>query len=198
MRRNIDCASAQISSRSSARATATSASRRAIVSACAARSSQVPGSSVAITARSTSMSECASACLREIQRAMEPSAGLAQLGERLGMPRRRRAQPLQRVRAPAKLLQNGVVRDGPQFARMADARGAAPCRRPAAPPAASRCGPATPARTRRAARHSRHPPPAPPSPRGRWRRSRRRNPDRRRPGPRSVRQRDDRSARRCA
>ena len=55
---------------------------------------------------------------------MEPPAVLAQIDEQFGMSRRGGADALQRVRAPAELLQDRVVRDRAQFARMADARGA--------------------------------------------------------------------------
>src|ERR1700722_18410598 len=60
----------------------------------------------------------------QIQCAMETAAVVPHVGEGFGMPRRRRAQSLQRIGAPAKLLQNGIVWDRPQFARVADARGA--------------------------------------------------------------------------
>lgn len=50
----------------------------------------------------------------------EAIAGRPQVGKLLGTPGEREAQSLQRVRAPAYLLKNGVVRNGAQLARMAD------------------------------------------------------------------------------
>ena len=73
-----------------------------------------------------------------------------------------------------------------------------PCHRPAVPRGASRCDRPTLARMRRAARHSLRHRPVPPCRRARWRRSRRRSRDWRRPDPRSDRPPDDRSAARCA
>ncbi len=90
---------------------------------CARRDrAKSPGPSVPITARSTSRSEWARPCRRQLERPTEPAASLAHRRKRLGMPRRGRAEPMQRVRAPAELLQDRVVGDRSQLARMPHAR----------------------------------------------------------------------------
>ena len=57
----------------------------------------------------------------EVERAAEARALLAQALEQFGVARGGLAQALQRVRAPAELLQDRVVGDGAELARVADA-----------------------------------------------------------------------------
>ena len=123
MRRNIDCAAAQMSSRSSARATATSASRPAAVARV--RGAVEPGAGIE---RRDHRAQHVDIGMRQRVLTPDPSRdGTGGCSRRrsansLGMARRGGADALQRVRAPAELLQDGVVGDGAQFARMADAR----------------------------------------------------------------------------
>ena len=87
---------------------------------------------IATIARKTSRSECANACAARSSARRNRGLVRSQLRERLGMLARRRAQSLQRVGAPAQLLQDRVVGDRAQFARMTNRRRAAGIRLPGA------------------------------------------------------------------
>ena len=187
MRRNIACACAHRSSRSSARATATSALPPA--GDARMRGAVEPRAGIECGDHGAQHVEVGmrQRMRRQGQRVAEPRAVLAQFGERLGMARGGGAEALQRVRAASR-AGAGWRCWGSRAARAdGGSAPARPCRRSAAPPGASRYCRAAPARTHRAAPRSRHPPPVPPSPRGRWRRNRRRNRARRRSGPSSGR-----------
>ena len=134
---------------------------------------------------------------RQVHRAMEAPAVLPQIDEqsRDAAPRRRRC--------PAACSRTSRAAGGWRCSGSPAARadgGCArhpPCRPPAARPAAIRSRRPATVRMRRATRHSPGHRPAPPCRRGPWRRSRRRNRDWHRPGPRSDPPPDDRSAARC-
>jgi len=59
---------------------------------------------------------------RHPQRAGEARAAQAQVGEGIRVRRRRAAETVQRIRQPAELVEDRVVRDGPQLGGMGDPR----------------------------------------------------------------------------